>query len=184
MIEIRFHGRAGQGAKSASELLAQSALIEDKFFQSFPEYGAERMGAPMKAFFRISDTQIRSNEPIVSPDIVVVLDDTIINTLNVTDGLKKNGFLLINTKKTKADIQKITGYCGKIYLIDATKITVDLLCENLPNIPLLGALIKIKEVVKLDSIKESILKMFQKKIGEEKTNKNILALMQGFEAIK
>ena len=155
MIEIRWHGRGGQGAKTASLLLADAAFNTGKFIQGFPEYGPERMGAPITAYNRISDTPIRVHSNIYEPDYVVVVDDTLLEAVDVTNGLKAEGGILINTSKQPEELrQYLKGYTGKIYTIDATKISMDCLKANFPNTAMLSAIVRITGVM----TKEDLLK--------------------------
>ena len=155
MIEIRWHGRGGQGAKTASLLLADAAFNTGKFIQGFPEYGPERMGAPITAYNRISDTPIRVHSNIYEPDYVVVVDDTLLEAVDVTNGLKAEGGILINTSKQPEELrQYLKGYTGKIYTIDATKISMDCLKANFPNTAMLSAIVRITGVM----TKEELLK--------------------------
>ena len=151
MIEIRWHGRGGQGAKTASLLLADAAFNTGKYIQGFPEYGPERMGAPITAYNRISDTPIRVHSNIYDPDYVVVVDDTLLQGVDVTNGLKENGAILINSNKTPEQLrQYLNGYKGKIYTIDATRISLDCLKANFPNTAMLSAIIKITGIMTKD----------------------------------
>lgn len=128
MIEIRWHGRGGQGAKTASLLLADAAFNTGKYIQGFPEYGPERMGAPITAYNRISDTPITIHSNIYEPDYVVVVDDTLLDSVNVTAGLKESGAVVINTTRNPEEIKsKIKGYKGEVYTIDARKISLETL---------------------------------------------------------
>ena len=155
MIEIRWHGRGGQGAKTASLLLADAAFNTGKFIQGFPEYGPERMGAPITAYNRISDTPIRVHSNIYEPDYVVVVGDTLLEAADVTNGLKAEGGILINTSKQPEELrQYLKGYTGKIYTIDATKISMDCLKANFPNTAMLSAIVRITGVM----TKEELLK--------------------------
>ena len=128
MIEIRWHGRGGQGAKTASLLLADAAFNTGKYIQGFPEYGPERMGAPITAYNRISSSPIRIHSNIYEPDYVVVVDDTLLESVDVTAGLKEDGAIVINTTKNGEDLKKLLkGYKGKIYTIDARKVSMETL---------------------------------------------------------
>ena len=171
MIEIRIHGRGGQGAKTASQFIVEAALDQGKYIKAFPEYGPERRGAPIVAFARISDKPIHTYAPITKPDIVLVIDDTLIGFVDVTEGLSSKGILIVNTDETLLNIKQKTKFKGKIHTLDATRISIDLLGKNLPNIPMLGALVKITNIVSLNSLKNKINEKFLKKIGEEKTKK-------------
>lgn len=143
MIEIRWHGRGGQGAKTAALLLADVAFNTGKYVQGFPEYGPERMGAPITAYNRISDTPIRVHSNIYEPDYVVVVDETLLDAVDVTKGLKKEGAIVINTAKTKEEIlPKLNGYAGRVFIIDARKVSIAALGKYFPNTPMLAAIIK------------------------------------------
>ena len=174
MIEIRWHGRGGQGAKTASQFLGEAALDTGKHIQSFPEYGPERAGAPMKAFNRISEKPIYIHSSVTNPEIVVVIDSTLLAAVDVTEGLGDDGVLLVNTDKSPEDIRKITGFKkGKVGTVDATKIALETLKLPMPNMPMLGALLKVNPLVSIDQLSERVKAKFLKKIGEEKTNANL-----------
>ena len=133
-LEIRWHGRGGQGAKTAALLLADVAFKTGKYVQGFPEYGPERMGAPITAYNRISNNVIRVHSNIYTPDLVVVVDETLLDAVNVTAGLKENGSIIVNTDKDKEEIlPKLKGYKGNVYTVDARKISVDALGKYFPN---------------------------------------------------
>ncbi len=174
LLEIRFHGRGGQGAKTAAQLIAEAALQQGKQVQAFPEYGPERMGAPVRAYVRISDKPIKSYAPVTNPDIVVVIDSTLIKTIDVAEGLGEKGILIINSDKTPEDIRKeIDRFKGKIAAIDGTSLSMKYLKKNIPNTPLLGALVKTTGIVKLEVLKKKIEDHFLCKLGKEKTQANI-----------
>jgi len=181
LLEIRIHGRGGQGAKTASQFIVEAALENGKHIKAFPEYGPERRGAPITAYAKISDKPIYSYAPVTTPDIVMVIDDTLIGFVDVTEGLSDKGILIVNTDQKLAEIKEKTKFKGKIYAVDATKISIDLLGKNLPNMPMLGALVKITNIVSLESLKNHINQKFVKKIGEEKTESTIQSLMKGHE---
>jgi pyruvate ferredoxin oxidoreductase gamma subunit len=183
IFEIRIHGRGGQGAKTASQFIAEAALGEGKHIQAFPEYGPERAGAPMKAYTRISDKSITTYAPVVHPDIVMVIDPTLVGPIDVAEGLTKDGILMVNTPKSAEEVKEETGFKGKVYTVDATKIAIDTVGRNLPNTPMLGALVKISNIIPIESIKNSINKKFLKKLGEEKTNATIKGVELAYEAV-
>ena len=183
IFEIRIHGRGGQGAKTAAQLIAEAALGEGKNIQSFPEYGPERAGAPMKAYARISDKPITTYAPVVNPDFVMVIDATLVGSSNVTEGLNSDGTLVVNTPKSAEDIKNETGFKGKVYTLDATKIAMDTVGKNLPNTPMLGAFVKLTKVIPIDAVKDSIKNKFLKKLGEEKTNATIKGVELAYEAV-
>ena len=148
LIEIRWHGRGGQGAKTASSLLADAAFNTGKYIQGFPEYGPERMGAPITAYNRISTKPITIHSNIYEPDYVVVVDDTLIESVDVTAGLKKTGAIVINTTKDGEYLKKhLKGYEGEIYKIDARKISMETLGKYFPNTPMLAAIVKVSKVM-------------------------------------
>ena len=168
LIEIRWHGRGGQGAKTASLLLADAAFNTGKYIQGFPEYGPERMGAPITAYNRISDKPITIHSNIYEPDYVVVVDDTLLDTVPVTAGLKSTGAIVINTTKNAEDIKKLLiGYEGKVYKIDARKISEEALGRYFPNTPMLAAIVKVSKVMSdeelLNDMKGSFKHKFAKK---------------------
>lgn len=168
LIEIRWHGRGGQGAKTASLLLADAAFNTGKYIQGFPEYGPERMGAPITAYNRISTTPIRIHSNIYEPDYVVVVDDTLLESVDVTAGLKESGAIIINTTKD-ADYLKtvLKGYHGSIYTIDARRISMETLGKYFPNTPMLAAIVKVSNIMDeaefLEDMKSSFKHKFAKK---------------------
>jgi len=181
MIELKFFGRAGQGGKTASELIANAALDEGKFIQAFPEYGPEREGAPVKAFVRINSRPIRIHCQVKNPDIVVVIDPTLLECLDVIEGLKEDGLLVVNTHKTPKEIREFTGFKGRIFTVDGTKISMEVFGRNFPNMPILGALVKASNIVKMESLRNQIICVFLEKIGGEKTKKNIEMVERAYE---
>ncbi len=148
LIEIRWHGRGGQGAKTASLLLADAAFNTGKYIQGFPEYGPERMGAPITAYNRISNTPIRIHSNIYEPDYVVVVDDSLLEAVDVTAGLKPVGAIVINTTKGRDELKSLlNGYTGDVYTIDARKISLETLGKYFPNTPMLAAIVKVSGVI-------------------------------------
>ena len=148
LIEIRWHGRGGQGAKTASLLLADAAFNTGKYIQGFPEYGAERMGAPITAYNRISTTPIRIHCNIHNPDYVVVVDDTLLHSVDVTAGLKESGAIIINTTKDGETLKRLLkGYKGHIYTIDARTVSIEALGKYFPNTPMLATVVKVTGII-------------------------------------
>jgi pyruvate ferredoxin oxidoreductase gamma subunit len=148
MIEIRWHGRGGQGAKSASQLLADSAFFAGKYVQSFPEYGPERGGAPITAYNRISDTRCDIHSNIYEPDYVVVVDETLLTTVDVAAGLKENGAIIINSAKEPEELRPLLhGYKGQICTIDAKALSLKHLGRYFPNSPMLAAVVEVSHCV-------------------------------------
>ncbi|MCL2049602.1 MAG: 2-oxoacid:acceptor oxidoreductase family protein [Defluviitaleaceae bacterium] len=151
VVEFRWHGRGGQGAKTASILLADAAFNTGKYVQGFPEYGPERMGAPIAAFNRISDQEIRVHSNVYEPNFVVVVDETLLDCVDVTAGIKADGAIIVNTPKSPDEIRpKLDGYTGKICTIDATGIAVDCIKRPIPNTPMLAAAVKVSGVMSDD----------------------------------
>jgi len=185
MIEIRWHGRGGQGAKTASQFLGEAALDTGRHIQSFPEYGPERAGAPMKAFNRISENPIYIHSSVTNPEIVVVIDPTLIATVDATEGLGDDGVLLVNTDKSPEEIRRVTGFKkGKVGTVDATKIALETLKLPMPNMPMLGALLKANSLVSIDQLSERVKAKFLKKIGEEKTKANLEGIKRAYNEVK
>lgn len=185
ILEVRWHGRGGQGAKTAAQLLAETALEEGKFIQSFPEYGPERAGAPMKAFTRISKEPINLHCGVTNPQIVVVIDPTLLDAVNVVEGLLDDGVLLVNTEKTPKQIREKLGYNkGKVFTLAATKIALETIGLPLPNTPMLGAVIKAVGIVALEKVEEKLKKKFLKKIGEKKTMGNIESIRRAVKELQ
>ena len=148
LLEIRWHGRGGQGTKTASLLLADAAFNTGSYVQGFPEYGPERMGAPITAYNRISKNPIRVHSNIYEPDFVVVVDDTLLKTVDVTAGLKADGAIVINTTKTIDEIKPlVNGYEGRVYTIDARSVSEEALGKYFPNTPMLAAIVKVTELI-------------------------------------
>ncbi len=186
LTEIRWHGRGGQGAKTAALLLADVAFQAGKQVQGFPEYGPERMGAPITAYDRISDTEIRVHSNIYDPDYVAVVDDTLLHSVNVTGGLKENGGILINTQKSKDEILPLLGdYKGAVYVIDARKVSMETLGKYFPNTPMLAAMVKISGVMEIDvflrEMKTSLEHKFARK--PEVLDGNLKALNKAIEEV-
>ena len=148
IVEIRWHGRGGQGAKTASLLLADAAFNTGKYVQGFPEYGPERMGAPITAYNRISDQRSTVHTHIYFPDYVVVVDETLLSAVDVTAGLKKEGAIVINSSKSPAELRPLLkGYEGRVCTIDAGKISEEELGKNFPNTPMLAAIVRVSGVI-------------------------------------
>ena len=168
LIEIRWHGRGGQGAKTASLLLADAAFNTGKYIQGFPEYGPERMGAPIAAYNRISDKPITIHSNIYEPDYVVVVDDTLLESVPVTAGLKKEGAIVINTTKSPEYLkEKLNGYDGNIYTIDARKVSEETLGKYFPNTPMLAAIVKVTGIMSDEAFLEDMKGSFKHKFAKK-----------------
>lgn len=182
-VEVRWHGRGGQGVVTASELLAGAALVEGKYLQAFPEFGPERMGAPIRAFTRLSDEPIEIHSHVYTPDIVVVLDPTLLESPAITEGLSDDGKLIVNFPGTVDEVRKITKYMGRIFVVDATTIAMETIGRPIANTCCVGALVKATDLVGLDPVKEQIRKMLQAKIGKKATDANIQALERAYKEV-
>ena len=187
MIEIRWHGRGGQGAKTASLLLADAAFNTGKYIQGFPEYGPERMGAPLTAYNRISDKPITIHSNIYEPDYVVVVDDTLLTAVPVTEGLKETGAIVINTTKSSEVLkEELKGYKGDIYTIDARKISIETLGKYFPNTPMLAAIVKVSGIMTNEALLADMEKSFKHKfaIKLEVIEGNMKALEMALKEVK
>lgn len=187
LIEIRWHGRGGQGAKTASLLLADAAFNTGKYIQGFPEYGPERMGAPITAYNRISNTPIRIHSNIYEPDYVVVVDDTLLESINVTAGLKESGAIVINTTKDANYLRNVLkDYKGNIYTIDARKISMEALGKYFPNTPMLAAIVKVSEIMTDEELLNDMEASFKHKFAKkpEVIEGNMKALTLALNEVK
>lgn len=187
LIEIRWHGRGGQGAKTAAILFADAALGEGKFVQAFPEYGPERMGAPVAAYNRLSDTPISIHCGVTNPQVVAVLDPTLMSIVDVTSGLNEDGILLINTSKTPAQVRKEIGLKDKkLFTIDASTISKETIGREIPNTPMLGAVVKITELINFERMIADTRKKLEKKFKTkpEVIDGNIKAIQRAYEEVK
>lgn len=187
LIEIRWHGRGGQGAKTASLLLADAAFNTGKYIQGFPEYGPERMGAPLTAYNRVSTTPIRIHSNIYEPDYVVVVDDTLLEAVDVTAGLKETGAIVINTTKSSDYLKKVLkGYKGDIYTIDARKVSMETLGKYFPNTPMLAAIIKVSGIMTDEALLEDMKGSFKHKFAKkpEVIEGNMKALELALKEVK
>lgn len=187
LIEIRWHGRGGQGAKTASLLLADAAFNTGKYIQGFPEYGPERMGAPITAYNRISTTPIRVHSNIYEPDYVVVIDDTLLTAVDVTAGLKEDGAIIINTTKSIEEIAPLLkGYNGSVYTIDAKKVSEEALGKYFPNTPMLAAVVKVTEIMPDDDFIKDMEGSFKHKFAKkpEVIDGNMKAISMALQEVK
>ena len=167
-IEIRWHGRGGQGAKTAALLLADVCFKTGAYVQGFPEYGPERMGAPITAYNRISDKEIRVHSNIYDPDLVVVVDETLLESVDVTAGLKADGAIIVNTDKTPDDIRPILrGYSGAVYTVDARTISVEALGKYFPNSPMLASAVAVSKVMDRDSFIKEMRASYEHKFAKK-----------------
>ncbi len=187
VVEIRWHGRGGQGAKTASLLLADAAFNTGKYIQGFPEYGPERMGAPITAYNRISDDRLSIHSNIYEPDYVVVVDDTLLSAVDVTAGLKPSGAIIVNTTKSPEEIKPyLKGYSGKVCTIDARTISIETLGKYFPNTPMLGAVVKVSNVIEEKEFLHDMVESFKHKFAKkpEVVDGNIKSLERSMQEVK
>lgn len=186
-IEIRWHGRGGQGAKTAALLLGEAAIQDGKFVQAFPEYGPERMGAPVQAFNRISDEPILMHCSVTDPGVVAVLDASLLDAVDVTAGLGPDGILLINTPQSPAEIRSCLKWEGKnLYTVDASAIAVEAFQKNVPNTPMMGALVKVTQLMDFEKMLADTQHKLEKKFKNrpEIVAGNIRAIRRAYEEVK
>ena len=186
-IEIRWHGRGGQGAKTAALLLADVAFKTGQNVQGFPEYGPERMGAPITAYNRISSDKIRVHSNIYHPDYVVVVDETLLASVDVTAGLKKTGAIIINTPKSKVEVMdELGGYEGRGYTVDARKISVETLGKNFPNSPMLAAAVAVSSIMPREKFIHEMKASYQHKFAKkpEVIDGNMKALERAYDVVE
>lgn len=181
IFQIIIYGRGGQGAKTTAEIIAQGALLENKFVQAFPEFGPERSGAPVQTFVRISKEPIKTREPVLNPNCFMVLDETLLEVFEDFNKLSENAFLIINTQKSEEEILKQINFKGKLILIDASGLSKEIVGENRPNTVILGKFSAVTKTVKLENLVKVFRKKYQEKLGEEKTNQNINAISVAYE---
>ncbi|MGQ9493434.1 MAG: 2-oxoacid:acceptor oxidoreductase family protein [Anaerolineae bacterium] len=187
LTEIRWHGRAGQGIVTASELLAEAALKDNKYFQAFPEYGPERMGAPIKAYTRISDEPIELHCQILNPEVVVVVNPNLLGVIDVTEGLAENGILIINTPETPQQIRARLGLKNKgikVFTVDATRIALDTIKRDIPATLMLGAIIRATGLVNLDRTMHLVQEKLGSKLRTEVVENNLRALRRAYEEVQ
>jgi len=185
MTEIRWHARAGQGAVTAANLVAESALAEGRYFQAMPEFGPERMGAPLKAFTRLSDDPIEVSNNVEFPHIIVVLDDTLIGVVDVCEGLCEDGTVIVNTTKSSAEIREVLQVADSVRVatIPATEIALETIKRNIPNTPIVGALAKVTGVVALDSVLSQLELSFGRKFSQALIDANLDSVRRAYEEV-
>ena len=178
MIEIRIHGRGGQGNVAAAELLANAAFKDGKFAQAFPSFGAERVGAPVQAFVRIDDKKIRTREDVRQPDYLIIQDQYLVDTVPVLDGLKPDGLVLVNADRRPEDLQLKT--TATVETIPATEIALEIVGRPIPNAIMIGAFCSITGLVSMEAVQQAILEKFPGKVGEN----NVAAMERARELIE
>ncbi|MEA5075109.1 MAG: 2-oxoacid:acceptor oxidoreductase family protein [Coriobacteriia bacterium] len=185
LTEIRWHARAGQGAVTAAKVVAETALAADKYMQAMPEYGPERMGAPIKAFTRISTDPIEIHCNIENPDIVIVLDDSLLDIVDIAEGVHDGGVILVNTCTPPDQVKTRLGVNDSVRVasVDASGIALDTIKRDIPNTPMVGALIKLTEVVDIDAFKGLLAKNLSKKFGQEMIDANWASVDRAFQEV-
>jgi pyruvate ferredoxin oxidoreductase gamma subunit len=185
LYEVRWHARGGQGAVTASRFLSASASREDKHFQGFPEFGTERMGAPIQAFTRLSASRIYTHEQVTSPDAVVVLDPTLLEVVDVTAGLKPGGPLIINSDQSIEAVQaQLKPGDYKLYTVDATKIATEEVGRPITNTAMVGALVKVTGLIDFENVKAELIGMFGSKFKKAVVDGNVRSLERAYEEVK
>ncbi len=185
LYEVRWHARGGQGAVTASRFLSSAASREDKHFQGFPEFGTERMGAPIQAFTRLSKERIYTHEQVQTPDAVVVLDDTLLEVVDVTAGIKAGGPLIINSTQPPEQLKKQLKSGGyKLYTVDATKIATECVGRPITNTAMVGALVKVTGLVNFGAVKDELVSMFGSKFKQSVVEGNVRALQRAYEEVQ
>ncbi|MGN0732835.1 MAG: 2-oxoacid:acceptor oxidoreductase family protein [Emergencia sp.] len=186
-VEIRWHGRGGQGAKTACLMLADIAFTSGKYVQGFPEYGPERQGAPITAYNRITDEPCKVHSNIYTPDYVVVVDETLLKSVDVAKGIKRDGALIINSKKSPEALRPLlNGYKGKICTVDAESISIECLGKNFPNMPMLGAIVKVSKVIDAQEFISNMRESFEHKFAgkENVIEGNMKAVVKAMEEVE
>ena len=184
MVEVRWHGRGGQGAKTASYLLAESAAGEGKYVQAYPEYGAERSGAPIRSFTRISETPIRTHSGVRHPDIVVVLDPTLLHAVDVCEGVQAGAIVLVNSEDSPEQVRDtLEAEDITVYTVPASRIAMETLKRPIPNMPMMGALLKVMGTLDIDKVKEDVRKTFSTRFRPEIVEANVDALQRAYQEV-
>ena len=185
-LEIRWHGRGGQGTVTAAKVLADACLSGGRHVQAFPEYGPERAGAPLRAYNRISSHELRMHCPVLKPQVVGVVDATLLDSINVAEGATEDAIFVINTSKEPREIREKlnVGSKQKVFAIDATKIAFDCIGRALPNAPMLGAICKVTGLVSIEHLLEDVKKSFGKKFSQKIIDGNLEATRRGYEEVR
>lgn len=187
MVEIRWHARGGQGAKTAAMFVAEAVLEKGKYGQGFPEYGPERRGAPMRGYTRIADVPIRRHCSIEKPGLVIVLDPTLINSpaAGVTAGTDSDTIFLVNTGESPETTRKQLNVAGAaVYTVDATQIALDCFGRSIPNMPMVGALLAVEPLMSIEELKTAIVKQFSKKFSQAVVDGNLAAVERAHEELR
>lgn len=185
-IEIRWHGRGGQGTVTAAKVFADACLSGGRYVQAFPEYGPERSGAPLRAYNRISTKELRMHCPVLHPKIIAIADATLLDGVNVTEGAKEDSIFIVNTSKEPAEIREKLKLLPtqKVFTVDATKIAIECFGRALPNSPMLGAVCRVTGLVSLEALLEDVRKSFGKKFSQKIIDGNLEATKRGYEEVR
>jgi pyruvate ferredoxin oxidoreductase gamma subunit len=186
LVEIRWHGRGGQGTVTAAKVLADACLSGGRYVQAFPEYGPERAGAPLRAYNRVSSKELRLHCPVLKPQVISVVDATLLDAIDVTEGATEDAIFIVNTSKKPEELRaklKATPK-QKVFTVDATTIAIDCIGRALPNSPMLGAVIKATGLVSLEHLLEDVKKSFGKKFSQKIIDGNLEAVRRGYEEVK
>jgi len=185
-IEIRWHGRGGQGTVTAAKVLADACLSGGRYVQAFPEYGPERAGAPLRAYNRVSSKQIRMHCPVLKPQVVSVVDATLIDSINVAEGATDDAIFIVNSPKDPQEIRsRLNAKAGqKVFTVDATKIAFECIGRALPNSPMLGAICKVTGLITIDHLLDDVRKSFGKKFSQLIIDGNLEATRRGYEEVR
>lgn len=186
MLEIRWHGRGGQGTVTAAKVFADACLSGGRYVQAFPEYGPERAGAPLRAYNRVSSKELRMHCPVLKPNIVAVVDATLLDAINVADGAPDDAAFIVNTAKDPKEIrEKLKAKPSqKVFTIDATKIAIECFGRPMPNSPMVGTLARVSGLVSLENILEDVRKSFGKKFSQKIIDGNLEATRRGYEEVR
>jgi pyruvate ferredoxin oxidoreductase gamma subunit len=186
MVEVRWHGRGGQGTITAAKVLADACLSGGRHVQAFPEYGPERAGAPLRAYNRISQKELRMHCPVLNPNVVAVVDATLLDAMNVAEGAQDDAVFVINTAKSPKEVrEKMKAKASqKIFTIDAKKISIETIGRPMPNTPMLGAVARASEVLTLEVLSQEVKASFGKKFSQKIIDSNIVAVRRGYEEVK
>jgi pyruvate ferredoxin oxidoreductase gamma subunit len=185
LTEIRWHARAGQGAVTAAKLVAETALSQDRYMQAMPEYGPERMGAPIRAFTRISDEPIEIHNNIEHPNVVIVLDDSLLDVIDVTEGIQEEGVIIVNTCTPPEELRRILKLPESVTVasVDASGIAMDTIKRDIPNTPMVGALAKVTGVVATEATQALLAKSFGKKFSQDVIDANLESVKRAYEEV-
>lgn len=185
-IEIRWHGRGGQGTVTAAKVFADACLSGGRYVQAFPEYGPERSGAPLRAYNRVSSRELRIHCPVLHPKVIAIADATLLDGINVTEGAREDSIFIVNTSREPSEIREKLKLLPtqKVYTVDATKIAIECFGRAMPNSPMLGAVCRVTGLVSLDELLDDVRKSFGKKFSQKIIDGNLEATRRGYEEVK